>query len=56
MLLSLPFIVAGALFVMSPDYIDALFADARGQLVVAAAMGCVVIGAIWLKLLLKVKF
>jgi tight adherence protein B len=42
---ALPFIMLGLLSVMSPDYVLPLFVDPRGQMMLAAGMGSISVGA-----------
>ncbi|HWB47722.1 MAG TPA: type II secretion system F family protein [Stellaceae bacterium] len=41
---SLPFVVTGILFMTSPGYIRTLFADPRGMMLIALAIGMLVVG------------
>jgi tight adherence protein B len=42
---ALPFVMLGLLSVMSPDYVLPLFVDPRGQMMLAAGMGSITVGA-----------
>jgi tight adherence protein B len=41
---SLPFVVTGILLVTSPTYIKLLFVDPRGMMLIALAIGMLVVG------------
>jgi tight adherence protein B len=56
MITSLPFVVAVILSLTNPDYIGALVADARGYFVLFIASAQIVIGTIWMRALVKVKY
>lgn len=41
---AIPFLVIGGLFVMTPDYLTPLISDPRGNVIVAMAVGSLLIG------------
>ena len=56
MITSLPFIVAILLSITNPTYIGSLVADARGFFVLFIAATQILIGTVWMRALVKVKY
>ena len=56
LIVSLPFVVVGAMAVLNPEYIGKLFEGPRGFFVVLLALTLMGIGSLWMKALMKVKF
>ena len=54
-LLSLPFFVAGALFISRPNYITKLFTDPVGKVMCIVALFMMLIGAIVMKRMVNIK-
>jgi len=55
-LFSLPPVVTGLLVVVAPDYVGALVESSAGVVLLAMAAGLMVIGALWLRTIVKVRF
>ncbi len=55
-LLVMPLGVTAALAVIAPDYLGALFASTGGLMVLAVAATLMVVGAVWLRKLVQVRF
>ncbi len=54
-LLSLPFVEAAALYVISPGYLQQLFASSTGIWAVGSAALLLVVGAMWLRRVVKIE-
>ncbi len=46
-LTAIPFLVIGGLLLMTPDYLQPLISDSRGNVIIAAAVGNLVMG-LWI--------
>lgn len=51
----LPFFVAGALLIMSPDYLTPLFTEALGLVMLAVAAVLMTIGMLWIRKVIQVE-
>jgi tight adherence protein B len=50
---SLPFITIGILLILQPGYLDPLFADPRGHIVLGAAAGLLVLSSVTMRLMMR---
>ena len=50
---SIPFVVAGALLLVAPNYLTPLFADPRGQVILGLALLCLMLAAITIRALMR---
>ncbi len=55
-LLVMPFAVTGFMALTSPEYVARLFSSAAGVVMVLIAAGLMVVGALWLRVIVKVRF
>jgi tight adherence protein B len=55
-LLIMPFAVTGFFALTSPDYVGRLFSSAAGVVMTLVAAGLMVVGALWLRAVVKVTF
>ena len=53
---AVPFVVTGALYVVSPDYMSLLFTTNHGRLIVAIGLGWMSIGAAMMKKMISFDF
>ncbi len=51
----LPFGLAGMLMVVSPDYLPILLTDSTGQKIIAAGVGMLCLGVVWIKFIINIK-
>lgn len=51
----LPFVLAGMLTVVSPDYLPVLFNDPAGQKLIAVAIGLMLAGILWMRHIIRIK-
>jgi tight adherence protein B len=54
-LVSLPFAIAGAISLLSPDYIEPLYATTTGRVLIAIMIGMTLVGAFFLKRIVSIK-
>lgn len=54
-LFALPFVIAGALKVMNPEYLDVLFTDPIGPTILGVALGMLLLGAVVTKKMITIK-
>jgi tight adherence protein B len=55
-LLVMPFAVTGFMALTSPDYVARLFSSAAGVVMTLVAAGLMLVGALWLRVIVKVRF
>ncbi len=51
----IPFVLAGMLMVVSPNYLTALIEDEAGQQLIAIAFGLLCVGVLWIKFIINIK-
>lgn len=51
----IPFVLAGMLMVVSPNYLTALIHDDAGRKLIAIAFGLLCIGVLWIKFIINIK-
>ncbi len=51
----IPFVLAGMLMVVSPDYLPILIADELGRKIIATGLTMIVVGALWIKFIINIK-
>ncbi len=56
LIVALPFFVLLATSVLNPDYSEVLFAETRGRMILVVAGLCIVVGSLWMKRLIKVRY
>jgi tight adherence protein B len=53
-LISLPFLMAGAISAINPEYLPMLTKDPGGRSIVMAAFGFLVVGILWLRWIVRI--
>ncbi|MDM3884996.1 type II secretion system F family protein [Pseudomonas sp. BCRC 81390] len=54
-LVAIPFVLAAAIIVTSPDYLTLLIKDPTGQMFVMAAFGSMVVGIFWIRRIIRIE-
>ena len=54
-IVALPVLVGTWLFISSPQYMSPLYTTHLGELMLAAAIGLVVVGALWMRKMIKIE-
>ena len=53
-LIALPFVLAGYISVVNPGYINSLFEETVGKIMIAGGLGLMVVGTIWMRKIIKI--
>ncbi len=51
----IPFVLAGMLSVVSPDYLPVLFSDELGRKIIGVGIGLLCLGALWIKMIINIR-
>ncbi|MBU1248761.1 MAG: type II secretion system F family protein, partial [Proteobacteria bacterium] len=54
-LLALPFVITGILWLMNPDYVNVLFTEEMGRHMIWGSLGSMAVGFLVIKRMIKIK-
>ncbi|MNC09652.1 hypothetical protein D3C75_572770 [compost metagenome] len=54
-LVAIPFLLAAAIIITSPDYLTLLIKDPTGQMLVMGAFGSMLVGIFWIRKIIRIQ-